>query len=84
MLETLYLILPFHCSIACKDSCTTDPCSTASPGEFQLAVQDKNMNLDPEDIHALSSLNEELSAMLDVTVIGGCAGTQGAGMRGEG
>ena len=41
-----------------------------SEGEsgFQLAVQDGILQLDTQDVDALSSLNKELSMMLDVTV----------------
>lgn len=35
---------------------------------FQLALQDSIMQLDLQDMDALSSLNMELSTMLDVTV----------------
>lgn len=35
---------------------------------FQLAVQDGILQLDLQDMDALSSLNKELSMMLDVTV----------------
>lgn len=68
-LPVLWVTDPTRDSFSASDSeqaSRQDPCEAGSA--FELALQDSIMKLDVQDADALSTLNDELSAMLDVTV----------------